>query len=210
MSKVLGELFVISAPSGAGKTSLVKALVPRLHDLKIPVAFSVSLTTRPQRPGEVDGQDYQFATPEAFNASINNNELLEYAEVFGNHYGTSRAQVDALRAAGQHVILEIDWQGAAQVKARANDAVSVFILPPSVEELARRLNDRGQDSDDVIAKRLAEARADISHYDQADYVIVNDDFEQALNDLVAIFHACNLRLPAQRARHADLITALLD
>lgn len=207
--KVSGELFVISAPSGAGKTSLVKALVPRLSKLNIPVGFSVSRTTRPQRPGEVDGKDYQFSTPEEFEVAINNNDLLEYAEVFGNHYGTSRQQVDDLRNSGKQVILEIDWQGAAQVKARAPEAVSIFILPPSVGELARRLNDRGQDSDEVIAKRLAEARADISHYDQADYVLVNDDFATALDELVAIFQASNLRLAAQRARHEGLLKALL-
>lgn len=208
-AQVTGELFVVSAPSGAGKTSLVKALVPRLQALHIPVGFSVSLTTRPMRPGEVNGEDYHFVDQDGFRQAIAANQLLEHAEVFGNFYGTGREDVEALRVAGQHVILEIDWQGAAQVKARAADAISIFILPPSVAELERRLHGRGQDSEAVIAGRLAEARADISHYDQADYVIVNDDFEVALEQLVAIFQACSLRQNAQAQRHAQLLSDLL-
>lgn len=207
---IRGELFVISAPSGAGKTSLVKALVPCLLELDIPVSFSVSLTTRQQRPGETDGKDYYFVSAEAFKESADNNELLEYAEVFGNHYGTSRSQVEQLRTAGQHVILEIDWQGAAQVKARADDAISIFILPPSVAELESRLKGRGQDSEEVIANRMAEARAEISHYDQADYVIINDDFDTALQELVSIFRAVSLQRTAQSQRHSGLISALLS
>lgn len=209
LTTVAGELFVISAPSGAGKTSLVKALVPKLLELDIDVAFSVSLTTRAQRPGETNGSDYHFVSSDEFNQAVNDNQLLEYAEVFGNQYGTSRQQVDELRAAGNHVILEIDWQGAAQVKARADDAISIFILPPSVAELERRLNDRGQDSPEVIAKRMAEAKAEISHYDQADYLIINDDFDTALQELVAIFQASSLHQNKQAERHEQLIMALL-
>ncbi|MDJ0926345.1 MAG: guanylate kinase [Gammaproteobacteria bacterium] len=179
-----GKLFVISAPSGAGKTTLVKRLVDLQPDLK----FSISYTTRAARDREVSGHDYFFVSPGEFARMREAGEFLEYANVFGNEYGTSREQVRQMLNAGQDVLLEIDWQGAQQVRENLPECRSVFILPPSVPELERRLRGRSTDSEEVIARRLSEALGDISHWDEFDYVIVNDDLNQAvaaLQDILA-------------------------
>jgi len=176
------RLFVIAAPSGAGKTTLVKALVHRNPGL----CFSVSYTTREKRSNEEDGRDYFFVTQERFAELEQAGELIESARVFDNHYGTGRAQVEARLAEGHDVILEIDWQGARQVRQSKPDCESVFILPPSLEELERRLRDRRTDSEAVIARRLADAIGDISHWSEFDYVIVNDDLRKAVLELEAI------------------------
>jgi guanylate kinase len=176
------NLFVIAAPSGAGKTTLVHELVKRNPALR----FSVSYTTRKQRKNEVDGRDYFFVSKERFLELKDQDELLESALVFDNHYGTSRTQVQQHLDAGQPVILEIDWQGAQQVRNSMPSAVTVFILPPSRTELERRLRDRKTDSDTVIARRLRDALGDMSHWDEFDYVIINDDLERAVTNLEAV------------------------
>ena len=173
------RLFVIAAPSGAGKTTLVKKLVGNHPDLR----FSISYTTRKQRRTEVDGVDYQFIDVPTFEAKRDEGELLEYAEVFDNYYATSRSQVEKHLADGHNVLLEIDWQGARQVRAAMPECVSIFVLPPSLEELERRLRDRRTDNPDVIARRLRDALSDMSHWDEFDYVIINDKLEQAVTDL---------------------------
>ena len=173
------RLFVIAAPSGAGKTTLVKKLVENHPDLR----FSISYTTRKQRRTEVDGVDYLFIDVTTFEAKRDDGELLEYAEVFDNHYATSRSQVEKHLAAGHNVLLEIDWQGARQVRAAMPECVTIFVLPPSLEELERRLRDRRTDNPDVIARRLRDALSDMSHWDEFDYVIINDKLEQAVTDL---------------------------
>ena len=173
---------MFAAPSGAGKTTLVHRIVERNPDLR----FSISYTTRRQRSTEVDGRDYFFVTPEAFAELEQNGELLESAEVFDNRYGTSRSQVEAYLAAGDDVLLEIDWQGARQVRESMPDCVSIFILPPSRDELERRLRGRRTDSDAVIARRLADALGDMSHWDEFDYVIINDDLDAAVEALHAV------------------------
>ncbi len=174
-----GALFVVSAPSGAGKTSLVRALIDRHPN----ACTAVSYTTRPQRPREVHGEDYFFVSKDEFARLRGAEEFLEWAEVFGNHYGTSRTQVQALVHEGRRVILEIDWQGARQVRERMPESRLVFILPPSRAELERRLRSRATDDEDVIARRLSEAEGDMSHWAEFDYVIVNDDFERAVTQL---------------------------
>ena len=169
-------LLVLSAPSGAGKTTLVRELMasdPRLR-------FSVSYTTRPPRPGEVPDRDYHFVSPDEFRQMVAGQQLLEHAEVFGNFYGTGRAQVDELLADGHHVLLEIDWQGARQIKARMPGCRTVFILPPSLAELERRLRTRGTDSEDVIRRRFGQALDDMSHWAEFDFVVVNDDLTKAV------------------------------
>jgi guanylate kinase len=207
-----GSLYLISAPSGAGKTSLVKALVAAseqgsgTHALRV----SVSHTTRAQRPGEVDGVNYHFTSVEAFRHMIGEGAFLEYAEVFGNFYGTSRAWVDQQLAAGVDVILEIDWQGADQIKSLLPDSVRICILPPSRAALEQRLVGRGTDKPEVIAQRMAKAVDEMSHYAKADYLVINDDFGQALADLQAIFRSTLLRREVQQERHGDLIHALLS
>ncbi len=201
-----GRLFVLSAPSGAGKTSLVRALLERMPRIEV----SVSHTTRPRRPREEDGINYHFTTLEAFERMQRENAFLEHAEVFGNRYGTSRAWVEQRLDEGGDVILEIDWQGAEQVRSRMPEAIGIFILPPSMEILARRLEDRGQDDQDVIRRRLGEARLEMSHHDRYDYLVINDDFDEAVADLCAIVRAERLHRRAQSVRHARLITALLD
>ena len=177
-----GRVFVIAAPSGAGKTSLVKALLASDANRR----FSVSTTTRPKRPVEVDGVDYHFVTPREFAAMVAAGAFLEHAQVFDHSYGTTRAEVERLRAAGHDVILEIDWQGAQQVRARLPDAIGIFVLPPSRGELERRLRARAQDSDAVIARRLRDAADDITHWDEFDFVVVNDRFDLALAELEAV------------------------
>ncbi|MGE5155557.1 MAG: guanylate kinase [Bdellovibrio bacteriovorus] len=195
-----GILFVVSAPSGAGKTSLVKALLEQVPGLNL----SVSCTTRPPRAGEQDGVHYHFLDRGRFESAVAAGAFMEHAEVFGNLYGTREADLRDHLASGHDLILEIDWQGARQVRKRFAAAVSLFILPPSLEELERRLRGRGTDSDEVIAQRLAQARDDLSHWAEYDYLVVNDRFEAALADLGAIVTAerrrsarCPAWIPAQ-------------
>jgi guanylate kinase len=203
-SKRRGSLFVIAAPSGAGKTSLVKAVLDRDPGLRV----SVSHTTRKQRPTEVPGRDYHFIDIEEFRRLKEAREFLESAQVFDNFYGTGRAQVEALRNAGHDVILEIDWQGARQVRAAQPDCQSVFILPPSRQELEKRLRNRNTDSEEVIARRLRDSIADMSHYDEFDRVIVNGDFETAVGQLLQVLRG-KPGLEARRAELKPLLTELL-
>ncbi len=177
------KLFVIAAPSGAGKTTLVQALIRNNPEQR----FSISYTTRGQRSNEANGRDYHFVTVEEFKKLIREDALLEYAEVFDNYYGTSRAQVEEHLANGDSVILEIDWQGAQQVRKRMPEAVTIFILPPSVPELERRLRGRGTDSNEVIERRLRDAMSDMAHWTEFDYVIFNDDLDRAVADLEDVF-----------------------
>jgi len=177
--KINAKLFVIAAPSGAGKTTIVKALVTRNPELK----FSISYTTRQKRRTEVDGVDYLFVDVDEFERLKSEGELLEFAEVFDNFYATSRSQVEKHLSCGENVILEIDWQGARQVRASMPECVTIFILPPSLEELERRLRDRRTDSPEIIERRLRDAESDMSHWDEFDYIIINDKLEQAVGDL---------------------------
>ncbi|HEY0907413.1 MAG TPA: guanylate kinase [Methylophilus sp.] len=199
-----GHLFVISAASGAGKTSLVRAMLAQDPQLKL----SVSHTTRAPRPGEEDGIHYHFVPETAFLELLANNGFLESAHVHGARYGTSQAEVDQSLAAGRDVILEIDWQGAEQIRQLYPQATSIFILPPSLEALAHRLNNRGQDSDEVIRRRLAAAREEMRHVHEFDYVTINDIFDVALQDLMAIVRAQRLQLARQVACHTSLIQSL--
>jgi guanylate kinase len=198
-----GILFIVSAPSGAGKTSLVRALLGRDPGL----ALSVSSTTRSPRPGETDGVHYHFLSHDAFGAAVAAGAFLEHAQVFGNRYGTRESDVRACLAEGRDLILEIDWQGARQVRARLPESVGIFVLPPSMAELERRLRTRATDSDSVIAGRLAQARDDLGHARDYDYLVVNDDFETALGELAAIALAERLRAARQAARVAALLAA---
>lgn len=200
-----GTLFVIAAASGTGKTSLVKALVDTLPGIGV----SVSHTTRPMRPGEADGVNYHFTTREDFLRRVGDGEFLEHAEVFGNLYGTSRRWVESELKADRDVILEIDWQGAQQVRRLMPETVSIFILPPSLEVLETRLRGRATDADAVIAQRLAEARSDIAHYAEFDFLVVNDDFNAALADLKAVVRAARLSFRSQSVRQAGLISSLI-
>lgn len=200
-----GQLVIVTAPSGAGKSSLVKALLERDPAIRL----SVSYTTRPPRTGEVDGVHYHFVSREAFQARLDRGEFLESAEVYGNYYGTSQPWIEAEMAGGRDILLEIDWQGAAQVRRLMPEARSIFILPPSIAELRRRLEGRGTDSAEVIARRMAAAREDISHALAFDYLVVNDRFEEALADLLAITRAGRLVTDSQSRRHARLLESLL-
>ncbi|MCF7201398.1 guanylate kinase [Pseudomonas oligotrophica] len=205
MAATTGTLYIISAPSGAGKTSLVKALI----DAQPQVRVSVSHTTRAMRPGEVDGVNYHFVSREDFLERLQHNEFLEHAEVFGNLYGTSQRWLEQTLAEGFDLILEIDWQGAQQVRRLMPQARSIFILPPTQEALRQRLNNRGQDSDEIIERRMREAVSEMSHYVEYDYLVINDDFSHALTDLQAIFRANQLRQQAQQQRHRQLLEQLL-
>jgi guanylate kinase len=199
--KTSGNLFIVTAPSGAGKTSLVGALLAGDTHVKL----SISCTTRPPRPGEVNGVNYHFVTKEEFIRMLEAGEFLESAEVHGSYYGTSQKWVEEQLQAGEDILLEIDWQGAAQVRKLFPHTVSIFILPPSVEELDRRLNKRGQDSAEVIALRVANAREEISHVGEFDYVIINDRFDEALQDLQAVIRAQRLKTVKQLRRHAEMV-----
>jgi guanylate kinase len=199
-----GNLFIVCAPSGAGKTSLVNELIKADAGIKL----SVSYTTRPPRPGEVNGRDYHFVSGDVFAQMATRGEFLESAEVHGNRYGTSQAWIAEQRASGSDILLEIDWQGAAQVRKLIADTVGIFILPPSLDTLMARLNQRAQDAPGVIALRLSTAREEISHVAEFDYVIINDQFGEALQDLIAVVRAQRLRLDAQTARHGELINRM--
>jgi len=205
MSARRGKLFVIAAPSGAGKTSLVRALMKRQPQLK----FSISYTTRAQRPTEQPGRDYFFVDKIEFERMIGAGEFLEHAQVFDNFYGTSRAQVEGLLAAGDSVLLEIDWQGARQIRSAMPECESIFILPPSRAELERRLRERATDSDAVIARRLRDSIADMSHWTEFDYVVVNDDFDAATQALEAIVTAHGQALRSPRPELQTLVPQLL-
>lgn len=200
-----GTLFVVAAPSGAGKSTLVNALLER----ESAISLSVSHTTRPPRTGELYGRHYYFVEREQFEREIAEGIFLEHAEVHGNLYGTSRTSVQELLAQGRDVLLEIDWQGAEQIRRSKPDCVSVFILPPSRAELERRLRGRGSDSVEVIERRLRNSRGEIAHAHQFDYILVNDVFEDALADLQAIVRAVRLRSALQWRRHEALIAELL-
>lgn len=201
-----GTLYTVSAPSGAGKTSLVKALVDSSKDIQV----SVSHTTRACRPGEQDGVNYHFVTQEAFKAMLEQTAFLEHAKVFDNFYGTSKAWVEETLQQGIDVILEIDWQGAQQVRKQLPDTVGIFILPPSEATLRERLTQRGQDDDSIIERRMRDARNEIEHYVESDYLIINDDFDVALNEFKSIITARRLTLAKQQQRHQSLLTGLLS
>ena len=200
-----GNLFVVAAPSGAGKTTLVRLLLEQESS----VHLSISYTTRGPRPGEQNGREYHFVDTVEFQAMIARHEFLEWAEVHGNFYGTSQKWIADQLAAGHDVLLEIDWQGAQQVRKLFPQAIGIFILPPSMEELTRRLTGRGTDSADVIARRLAAAQAEMRHVGEFDYVIINDQLAQALEELRAVVCASRLSFAAQRARHAALFERLI-
>lgn len=201
-----GQLFVVSAASGAGKTSLMKQLTSSMHDLEV----SISHTTRMKRPGEVEGQDYCFVDTAVFKQMQRQGEFLESAEVFGNFYGTSLQAVEAKLAQGVDIILEIDWQGERLVKETGLSVVTIFVLPPSATALRERLHGRGQDDQETIKKRLEQASNENSHYNEYDYLIVNDDFDRALYDLQAIVHSQRLRRLRQEVKYAELLRSLID
>jgi len=200
-----GRLFVIAAPSGAGKTSLVRALMQREPTL----AFSVSYTTRPRRTSEVEGRDYHYVSEEAFLAMAERGAFIEHAEVFGKHYGTSREQVEEALADGQDLILEIDWQGAQQVREALPETIDVFILPPSLAILEERLRNRRTDSPEVIERRLQESVEEISHWAEFRYVVVNDDFDTALTELTAIVRGRGQDFRSNRPGIAGVAASLL-
>ena len=195
-----GNFFIISAPSGAGKSTLTAKLLEHDKD----VHLSVSYTTRAPRPGEVDGRDYHFVGKAAFMGMLERGEFLESAEVHGNHYGTSEAWIRAERAAGHDILLEIDWQGAQQVRRIFSDTIGIFILPPSIAELERRMRARGKDSEEVVRRRLAVAADEMSHAAEFEYVIINKDFEEARSDLIAVVRASRLVFSRQLERYPDV------
>jgi len=199
-----GTLYIISAPSGAGKTSLISSLLEKLDHAEM----AVSHTTRQPREGEINGKHYHFVSEDDFLSDIKENKFLEYANVFGNHYGTSKNAADTLLQKGVDVILEIDWQGAQQVRKLVPEARSIFILPPSLDELERRLRGRGTDSDEVIAKRLGQSCADIKHYPEFDYIVINDDFDESVQRLASIFYANRSLLEKQEITHRELLVSL--
>ena len=200
-----GTLYIVAAPSGAGKSSIVNAVLARDRN----ISLSISFTSRQPRPGERHAEHYHFIGADEFKAMIRAGDFFEYAEVHGDWKGTARQSVDPQLAAGRDVLLEIDWQGARQVRAKVPDAVSVFILPPSRRALEERMRKRGQDSEEVIQRRLDAAREEMSHYGEFDYVIVNEDFDTAVAEMCSIFTASRLRKDAQVARHAGLLMSLL-
>ena len=200
-----GHLFIVAAPSGAGKTTLVTMLLENDPGIRV----SISSTTRAPRTGEEDGRDYFFVDVPAFIAQVNRGEFLEWAEVHGNYYGTPKRWIMDEMEAGRDVLLEIDWQGAQQVRKAFPQAIGVFILPPSLEELGERLSGRGTDSAETIARRIAAARAEMRHVDEFDYVIINDELQQAFADLKSVVGAARLRYASQRQRHSSLFATLL-
>ncbi|MCL4158242.1 UNVERIFIED_CONTAM: hypothetical protein GTU68_014676 [Idotea baltica] len=201
----IGTLYIISAPSGAGKTSLTNALLDITENLEV----STSHTTRGIRKGEENGKHYHFVSKTSFEEGIRENLFLEYANVFGNYYGTSQDAINETLSAGTDVILEIDWQGAQQVRQIIPEVRSIFILPPSVSELESRLKSRNQDSDDVISHRVSQAKEDITHYVEYDHIIINDDFEIALKDLKSIFRSQRTQTSKIQQRKSDFFTRLL-
>lgn len=201
-----GTLYIISAPSGAGKTSLVSELIKTSDD----ICVSISHTTREIRPGEKDGVNYNFVTTDQFQTMLNESAFLESAQVFNNFYGTSAAWVQETLNAGKDVILEIDWQGAQQIRKQAPNTVTIFILPPSLTELRSRLTNRDQDDKNIIDQRMAEAANEMSHYPEYDYLVINDDFQDALVDLCSITRGRRCELAKQTQKHADLLQALLS
>jgi len=200
-----GTLFIVAAPSGAGKSSIVNACLARDPAIRL----SISFTSRAPRPGERHAEHYHFVSADEFQSMVAAGDFFEHARVHGDWKGTARQSVEPQLAAGHDVLLEIDWQGARQVRQQVPDAVSVFILPPSREALEQRMRARGQDSDLVIAQRLAAAREELSHYDEFDFLIVNEHFDRAVDEMCSVFTACRLRRERQVARHADLIATLL-
>ncbi|HMW56808.1 MAG TPA: guanylate kinase [Accumulibacter sp.] len=200
-----GHLLIVTAPSGAGKTTLVRLLLENDPDLSV----SISHSTRAPRPGERDGVEYHFVSVPDFLEKVRNDAFLEWAEVHGNYYGTSRSGIEAALLAGQDVLLEIDWQGAQQVRALFPAAIGVFVLPPSLDELERRLCARATDSAETIARRVAAAREEMRHVAEFDYVIINDELQRALHDLLAVVRATRLRYAAQRQRHSILFATML-
>lgn len=199
-----GTLFIVTAPSGAGKTTLVRGLLERDRQVQL----SISYTTRAPRSGEQDGREYHFVDVPTFRALRDRGEFLEWAEVHGNYYATSKVWLKEQLAAGRDTLLEIDWQGAQQVRKAFPDAVGVFILPPSAEELENRLRGRGTDSDEVISRRLLGARGEMRHVGEFDYVIVNNELHEALDDLVAVVRAARLRYANQHLRHPQYFAFL--
>lgn len=199
-------LFTVSAPSGAGKTSLVKEL---LNQHPVQLALSTSHATRAKRPGEQDGVDYHFISVNDFEEKVARGEFLEHAKVFDNYYGTSQQSIENLLAQDKNVILEIDWQGAQQVKTKISDTVSIFILPPSRDALRQRLTQRGQDDESIIEKRMAQADSEMSHYAQADYLVINDDFDTALQELSHIVLSQSLMMSRQKVRHSNLLSKII-
>jgi guanylate kinase len=200
-----GQLYVISAPSGAGKTSLVAALLRQEPQIRV----SVSHTTRAPRLGEQTGVHYHFVSQDEFTQRINECDFLEHAQVFDNFYGTSQQAVETMLNDGLDVILEIDWQGAQQIRKMRPDVISIFILPPSIEALRTRLTGRGQDSEETINRRMTDAVSEMQHYNEFDYLVINDDFELALNDIRNIFHAQRLRLHRQTATYQNTLLNLI-
>lgn len=202
-----GNLFILSAPSGAGKSSLISALLKQPNKRKLQV--SVSHTTRAPRPGEVDGEHYHFVSVNKFKQNIQKKHFYEWAEVFGNYYGTSEVAIDEQLAQGIDVFLDIDWQGAQQVRMKKPDVTTVFICPPSKAELEKRLRGRGQDSEEIIKERMAQAQSECSHYQEFDYIIVNDDFDQAVDDLKTIVNNQRLKRDQQIAKHQAMFNDLI-
>ena len=199
-----GTLYIISAPSGAGKTSLITKLLETLEGAEM----AVSHTTRKAREGEINGKHYHFIDADTFLDGVHNGDFLEHANVFGNNYGTAKKSVEDILNKGVDVILEIDWQGAQQVRELMPDSLSIFILPLSKEELENRLRGRGTDSDEIIANRLGQSVADIQHYSEFDYVVINDNFDECVNTLKSIFIAKRARCEQQKKVNADLLRSL--
>ncbi|MFT5674117.1 MAG: guanylate kinase [Paraglaciecola sp.] len=213
MAQTLGNLFILAAPSGAGKSSLIKALLEKHQDTNVhnnAMQVSVSHTTRAPRTGEIEGLHYHFVEREEFQALIAQDAFFEWAEVFGNFYGTSKVVIEQTLRQGVDVFLDIDWQGARQVKAQIPDTATIFVAPPSRQELQRRLTERGQDSAPVIAQRMTKAVAEISHYHEFDFIVVNDNFDAALAELDAIVIGRRLRKEKQVIRHQSLFDDLLS
>ncbi|WP_043637831.1 guanylate kinase [Chromobacterium haemolyticum] len=204
MSQPTGNIFIVVAPSGAGKTSLVTALL----QAEPSVELSISYSTRAPRKGEVDGKHYHFVDQATFKSMIERGDFLEYAEVYGNYYGTSAPWIRSRLDVGQDILLEIDWQGAEQVRKVFPEAIGIFIAPPSIEELERRLRGRATDSEDVIRRRLASARAEIDKIAEYDYIVVNDDFERARLDLISVVRANRLRSAIQRRKLAAMLARM--